>query len=162
VSSELAYRSASELAVRIRRGDLSPVTVVDACFDRIERHDSAINAFVTLVEDDAREQARAAERAVEAGTDLGVLHGVPVAIKDLFDLKAGVRNTMGSKPFEQFVPEVSATYVDRLEQAGAIVVGKTNVPEFGHKATTDNLVFGPTSTPFDLERNAGGSIDRVG
>ncbi|WP_458189631.1 amidase [Haladaptatus sp. NG-WS-4] len=80
-----------------------------------------------------------------------------MAVKDLFDFKAGVRNTMGSKPFESFVPDQSATYVERLEAAGAIVVGKTNTPEFGHKGTTDNRIIGPTSTPFDLDRNAGGS-----
>lgn len=114
--SNLAYTSASELAMRIRHGDLSPETVVDACLDRINERN-----------------------------------------EDLIAFKAGVRNTMGSKVFEEFVPEQSATYVERLEQAGAIIVGKTNTPEFGHEATTDNLLFGPTRTPYDLNRNAGGS-----
>ncbi|WP_327054083.1 amidase [Halomicrococcus gelatinilyticus] len=154
---EPAYRSATELAARIRRGDVSPVTVVDECLQKIEERDDDLNAFVTVIEEEARERAREAERAVEAGDELGPLHGVPIAVKDLFDFKAGVRNTMGSKPFEEFVPDESATYVERLEEAGAIIVGKTNTPEFGHKGTTDNRVLGPTSTPFDLDRNAGGS-----
>src|SRR6056297_468074 len=132
---EPAYRSATELAARIRRGDVSPVTVVDECLQKIEERDDDLNAFVTVIEEEARERAREAERAVEAGDELGPLHGVPLAVKDLFDFKAGVRNTMGSKPFEEFVPDQSATYVERLEAAGAIIVGKTNTPEFGHKGT---------------------------
>lgn len=157
MSSDIAYSSATELAARIRRGDLSPVTVVDACLQRLDERNDDVNAFITVLDDDARQRAHQAEQALEAGEELGPLHGVPIAIKDLFDFKAGVANTMGSKPFEEFVPEQTATYVERLEEAGAIVIGKTNTPEFGHKGTTDNLVIGPTSTPFDLDRNAGGS-----
>ena len=151
------YDTATELAARIRRGDVSPVALVDSCLERIENRNDELNAFVTVLEDEARERAQEAEQAVEAGEELGPMHGVPIAVKDLFDFKAGVRNTMGSKPFEEFVPDESATYVERLEEAGAIIVGKTNTPEFGHKGTTDNRVIGPTSTPFDLDRNAGGS-----
>lgn len=157
MSSDTNYRSAAELATRIRRGDLSPVEVVDECLDRIQDRNEDLNAFITVLEEDARERAREAEQAVNAGEELGPLHGVPIAVKDLFDFKAGVPNTIGSKPFEDFVPEQSATYVNRLEEAGAIIVGKTNTPEFGHKGTTDNRIIGPTSTPFDLDRNAGGS-----
>jgi amidase/aspartyl-tRNA(Asn)/glutamyl-tRNA(Gln) amidotransferase subunit A len=125
--------------------------------ERIHERDQELNAFVTVLDDQARERAREAEAAVESGAELGPLHGVPLAVKDLFDFKAGVQNTMGSKPFEEFVPDESATYVERLEDAGAIIVGKTNTPEFGHKGTTDNRIQGPTSTPYDLDRNAGGS-----
>ena len=151
------FTSATELAARIRRGELSPVDAVEDCLDRLHERNDRTNAFVTVLEEEARERAAAAERAIGAGEPVGPLHGVPIAIKDLFDFKAGVRNTMGSKPFADFVPEVTATYVERLEDAGAIVVGKTNTPEMGHKGVTDNKLFGPTSTPFDLERNAGGS-----
>jgi amidase/aspartyl-tRNA(Asn)/glutamyl-tRNA(Gln) amidotransferase subunit A len=157
VSLDTDYDTATELAARIRRGDVSPVALVDSCLERIENRNDELNAFVTVLEDEARERAQEAEQAVEAGEELGPMHGVPIAVKDLFDFKAGVRNTMGSKPFEEFVPDESATYVERLEEAGAIIVGKTNTPEFGHKGTTDNRVIGPTSTPFDLDRNAGGS-----
>ncbi|MFC4247789.1 amidase [Natribaculum luteum] len=148
--------TATDLAERIRRRDLSPVDVVDATLERIDDRDD-LNAFVTVLEDDARERARELEAELDDGGPVGPLHGVPIAIKDLFDFKAGVRNTMGSVPFADFVPEQSATYVERLEAAGAIVVGKTNTPEMGHKGITDNEVVGPTSTPFDLDRNAGGS-----
>ncbi len=157
MSSQHIPESATEMAARIRRGDLSPVTAVEECLDRIEERDDDLNAFVTVLGEEARQRAREAEAAVESGEELGPLHGVPIAVKDLFDFKAGVRNTMGSKPFEEFVPDDSATYVERLEEAGAIVLGKTNTPEFGHKGTTDNRIQGPTSTPFDLDRNAGGS-----
>jgi len=156
---DLCFAPAAELAARIRRRDLSPVEVVEAFLDRIESHDSRINAYVTVLGEEARESAREAERALTlgVGTALGPLYGVPVAIKDLFDYKAGVSNTFGSKPLKDYVPNRDATYVERLENAGAIVLGKTNTPEFGHKATTDNLLFGPTSTPFATSKNAGGS-----
>jgi Asp-tRNA(Asn)/Glu-tRNA(Gln) amidotransferase A subunit family amidase len=153
----IAFRPATSLVTDIKNGELSPVTVVDACFERIEQRNDEVNAFVTLLEEDARQQAKEKARAVESGEELGPLHGLPVAIKDLGALKAGVRNTFGSQPFSEFVPTQTATFVRRLEAAGAIVVGKTNTAEFGHKGTTDNPVFGATSTPFDLAYNAGGS-----
>jgi len=156
MSNDIALTSAATLAREIRRGDRSPVEVMDAMLDRIENHDE-VNAFTATRPEAAREEARAAEAAVESGEELGPLHGVPVALKDLFGFKAGLPNTFGSAPFEEFVPEYSAIMTERLEEAGAIVVGTTNVPEFGHKGLTDNRLFGPTSTPFDLDRNAGGS-----
>ncbi len=157
MSDEICFMPATEIATRIRRRDLSPVEVVDAFLDRIEKRNAGINAYVTVIGDEAREAAREAEKAITSGGELGPLHGVPVAIKDLFDYKAGVRNTYGLKPMANYIPERSATYVERLESAGAIVLGKTNTPEFGHKGITDNLLFGPTSTPFAPGKNAGGS-----
>ena len=156
---ELCFAPAAELAARIRGRDLSPVEVVEAFLNRIEARDGEINAYVCVLGEEARERAREAERALTlgAGATLGPLYGVPVAIKDLFDYKAGIRNTFGSKPLKDYVPNRNATYVERLENAGAIVLGKTNTPEFGHRATTDNLLFGPTSTPFAVGKNAGGS-----
>ncbi|WP_276259590.1 amidase [Haloglomus litoreum] len=157
MSTQLCFTPATELALRIRRGDLSPVEVVDAHLDRIERRNDALNAFTALYPDHARERAREAERALEAGEAVGPLHGVPVAIKELGYLTEGMQTTFGSKPFADFVPERDDVSTRRLKEAGAIVIGKTNTPEFGHKGTTDNLIFGPTSTPFDVGRNAGGS-----
>ncbi|HKJ59643.1 MAG TPA: amidase family protein, partial [Halobacteriales archaeon] len=148
--------SATELARRIRDGSLSPVTVVDALLDRIHERNDRTNAFVTVTYERAREAARDAERAVEDGEPLGPLHGVPVAIKDLTDV-AGVVTTRGSKLFEDAVAEENAVVVDRLLDAGAIVIGKTNSPEFGLGCTTDNRVAGPTGTPFAPDRIAGGS-----
>ncbi|MEY7847633.1 amidase [Natrarchaeobius sp. A-rgal3] len=152
----MSYRSAVELAFQIRHRDRSPVDVVEACLERIDERNDGCNAFVTVTAEHARDRAREAERAVENGDALGPLHGVPVGIKDLVPV-ANVRTTFGSKPLAEYVPTDSATEVTRLEAAGAIVVGKTNTPEFGHKGTTDNGLFGPTSTPFDPDRNAGGS-----
>ena len=157
MTEELCFTSATELASRIRRRDLSPVEVVDAFLDRIRSRNERTNAYVLVLEEEARERAREAERALGSGSSLGSLHGVPAAIKDLSDFKAGVRNTSGSKPLADFVPEANAAHVERLEEAGAIVLGKTNTPEFGHKGVTDNLLFGPTSTPFAPGKNAGGS-----
>lgn len=150
------FRSATSLARSVRRGEMSPVEIIEKHLDRIDRHNDETNAYVTVLRERARERARQTERAVETGDELGPLHGVPVAIKDLCPV-ADVRLTFGSKPFADHVASESAILVDRLEEAGAIVLGKTNTPEFGHKGTTDNRLHGPTSTPFDLDHNAGGS-----
>ena len=157
MSKELCFTPAVELADRIRKRQLSPLEVTRAFLARIAERNPALNAYVTLLEERALEQARRAEAAVMAGGQLGPLHGVPIAIKDLFDLVPGVRNTFGSRVFADFVAAPSATYVERLEGAGAVVLGKTNTCEFGHKGITDNLLFGPTSTPFAVGKNAGGS-----
>ena len=157
IGSELAFVSATELVARIRRKDLSPVEAVDAFLSRIEERNETLNAYILVLAEDARRRAREAEQAVVQGADLGPLHGLPIAIKDLFDFKAGVPNTFGCKPFRAWTPKVSSTYVSRLEAAGAIVLGKTNTPEFGHRGITDNYLFGATSTPFAPGKNAGGS-----
>jgi len=152
-----AYTSAAALARRIRAGELSPVEVLDDLFDRIAAHDDAVNAFTYVREEAAYEEARAAERAVEAGEDLGPLHGVPVAIKDLDTPVEGAPMTCGSVPLADAIAEEDCLLVERLEAAGAIVVGMTNVPEFGHKGVTDNALHGTTVTPFDTDRISGGS-----
>jgi Asp-tRNA(Asn)/Glu-tRNA(Gln) amidotransferase A subunit family amidase len=157
MSVDLCYTPATELAERVRTGELSPVELVDAYLDRIDARNDVTNAFVTVIEEAARERAKEAEQAVESGDELGPLHGVPVALKDLFGRKAGVRNTFGSKLFAEHVPEEDAIMVRRLEDAGAIVLGKTNTPEFGYAGTTDNPLFGATGTPFDPTKTAGGS-----
>lgn len=156
-ANEICFASATELAARIRRRDLSPVEAVEAFLERIHARNDRLNAYVCPLDEEARERARQAEQEVASGAPLGALHGVPIAIKDLFDFKSGVANTFGCKPLADFVPEVSATYVHRLEAAGGIVLGKTNTPEFGHKGITDNRLFGPTSTPYAPGKNAGGS-----
>jgi Asp-tRNA(Asn)/Glu-tRNA(Gln) amidotransferase A subunit family amidase len=148
---------ATEMAARIRRRELSPVEAVDAFLERIEARNRDVNAYVLVLHEEARRRAQEAEAALTSGAELGALHGLPIAIKDLFDFKEGVVNTFGCKPFRSWVAPASATYVARLEAAGAIVLGKTNTPEFGHRGITDNYLFGPTSTPFHLGKNAGGS-----
>lgn len=155
--TDVPFTSAAVLAQQIRQGERSPVAVVDAYLDRIAERNDVTNAYVTLIADDARERARAIEQAIEDGADPGPLAGVPVALKDLFGFKAGVPATMGSAAVGEFVPEESAVVTERLEAAGAVVLGTTNTPEFGHKLVTENDLHGRTSTPFDPDRVSGGS-----
>ena len=144
------------LARQIRTKELSPVAVVDAVLERIEALQPTVNAFITVTADEARDAARRAEAAVMAGERLGPLHGVPFSVKDLLFTK-GVRTTMGSRIFADQVPAEDAVPVRRLREAGAILVGKTTTPEFGHKPLTDSPLFGATRNPWDLARTAGGS-----
>jgi aspartyl-tRNA(Asn)/glutamyl-tRNA(Gln) amidotransferase subunit A len=160
-SLDLCYMPAADLAAAIRGKRLSPVEVVDAALVRIERLNPSLNAYCTVTAEAARAEARAAEAAVMAGRPLGPLHGVPVCIKDLVVTK-GIRTTWGSKIHEYVVPEEDAPLVERLHAAGAIILGKTNTPEYGWTAETDNRVFGPTRNPWDLERSAGGSSGGAG
>jgi len=153
---ELCYMPAMELGVAIRSQKVSPVEVVDAVLARIERLNPRLNAYCTVTATAARAAAREAEAAVIRGDALGMLHGIPVSIKDLVATQ-GVRTTHGSKLYEQFIPDEDAPVVERLKRAGAIILGKTNTPEFGHKAITDNLVFGPSRNPWSLEHTPGGS-----
>jgi amidase/aspartyl-tRNA(Asn)/glutamyl-tRNA(Gln) amidotransferase subunit A len=153
----LCLRPAVDIARAIRERDLSPIEVVDACLARIEQLEPSVNAFVTVLAEDARERARTAEDAVVRGEPLGPLHGVPVAVKDAGAEKRGVRHTSGSVMTQDCVSSGDSIQVERLERAGAIVIGKTNTPELGHRGTTDNKVVGPTSTPFAPGWNAGGS-----
>lgn len=155
--NEICYLPATEVAARVRRRELAPTEIIEAFLDRIDDRDDAVNAYVTVIEKEARKKAREAEAALDREDPLGPLHGVPIALKDALGFKKGVRHTYGSIPFKDNIADRDALFVQRLEQAGAIVLGKTNVPEFGSMGTTDNRLFGPTSTPFDLQHNAGGS-----
>ena len=139
----LTHRSAVELADLIRSRKVSPLEVLDAHLAVIARVNPKLNAVVTLAADTAREAARAAEAAVTRGETLGALHGLPVAIKDVTRTK-GIRTTFGSPLFANFVPDDDAEVVRRLKAAGAIIVGKTNTPEFATGANTVNDVFGAT------------------
>lgn len=147
---------ARELAETIRTGERSAVQIVNSIFNRIKMHEE-LNAFITVLEESARERAHKADMAAESGESLGPLHGVPIAIKDLRDRKAGVRHTMGLAPLAENTAEEDSIVVERLEAAGAVIVGTTNTPALGHTIKTDNRLVGATSTPFDYERSAGGS-----
>ena len=155
-SDDLCWTPARELARMIRAKDVSPVEVVDAVLARIARVNPPLNAYVTIAAEQARDAAKAAERDVARGDARGPLHGVPFSAKDLTATK-GVRTTMGSKIFEHNVPDEDALLVQRLRGAGAILLGKTNTPEFGCKPATDNRVFGATHNPWALDRSPGGS-----
>jgi amidase/aspartyl-tRNA(Asn)/glutamyl-tRNA(Gln) amidotransferase subunit A len=150
--------TAAEVAARIRRRQLSPVEVMDAVIGRIESDNERLNAFVHLDPEQARERARRAEKAVGAGAELGPLHGVPTAMKDLFDFKPGWPTTFGGvRALKDFVPDFYCAWAERMERAGAIIVGKTNSPVMGFRGTCDNPLFGPSRNPFDTSRNTGGS-----
>jgi aspartyl-tRNA(Asn)/glutamyl-tRNA(Gln) amidotransferase subunit A len=152
----LARKSARELAALIAKRAVSPLEVLDAHLAVIARVNPKLNAIVTLVADQAREQAKALETVLMRGDQVGPLAGLPIAIKDITPT-AGIRTTYGSPLYKDYVPEEDAEIVSRLKAAGAIVIGKTNTPEFGWKGATDNRVFGPTRNPWDTSRTPGGS-----
>jgi Asp-tRNA(Asn)/Glu-tRNA(Gln) amidotransferase A subunit family amidase len=153
---ELCYTPATELARLIRESELSPVEVVSNSLARIEEVNPKLNCFCFVYPDEAMALARAAEQAVQERRELGPLHGVPIAIKDLTPTK-GKRTTMGSYAYEHYVPEESALIVDKLLGAGAIMVGKTTTPEFAYSSFTESPLWGVTRNPWNLERTPGGS-----
>ena len=152
----LTRKSARELAALIASRAVSPVEVLDAHLTVIARVNPTLNAIVTLVADQAREQARAVEAAVMRGEKLGALAGLPVAIKDVTQT-AGIRTTFGSPLYRDHVPEQDAEAVRRLKAAGAIVLAKTNTPEFATGANTVNEVFGATRNPWNPALSPAGS-----
>jgi amidase len=153
---EFAWRSASALADALRSGETSASAELELLLERIARHNPALNAIVTLAAEPARERAREADEALARGEDRGPLHGVPVTIKDSFDT-AGTRTTSGWPAFAERVPTADAPPVARLRAAGAIVLGKTNLPPLANGIQSDNRVFGRSSNPWDLARTPGGS-----
>jgi amidase len=156
VDDDLCFRSATELAAAIRSKQLSTREVLDAHLAQIARWNPVVNAIVTLTEDRARAQAAGADEALARGDEPGPLHGLPIAHKDLVDT-AGVRTTYGSPIYATNVPEVNEPFVERIREAGAIMIGKTNTPEFGAGSHTFNAVFGATRNPYDTTKSAGGS-----
>ena len=140
----------------IGRKALSPLELTDSCIARIEAVDGNVNAMVTRCFDRARSEAKAAEHAVARGDDLGLLHGLPMGVKDL-NVTEGVLTTYGSPIHAENVPLEDERIIAVLRKAGAIVIGKTNTPEFGAGANTKNAVFGATGNPFDPKRICGGS-----
>lgn len=153
---ELAWLPATELAALIRGREVSPVEVTEAVLERVDRLDPGLNAFCLVAHESARAAAREAEIAVTKGEPLGVLHGVPVSVKDVIFTR-GLTTTGGSRMFAEAAPAEDAIAVARLRAAGAVILGKTNTSEFGHKAVTDNPLFGPTRNPWDRTRTPGGS-----
>jgi aspartyl-tRNA(Asn)/glutamyl-tRNA(Gln) amidotransferase subunit A len=156
VTDDLAFLSAAELAALVARRAVSPVALVKGALARIEATQPTLNAFITVCAEEARAEAQAAEAAVMRGDPLGPLHGVPFAVKDLVNT-AGVRTTFGSVALADNVPAADSPCVARLKAAGAILLGKTTTPEFGHKCFTEAPLFGRTANPWDLSRTCGGS-----
>lgn len=156
LNDDLCFLSATEQSKLIRSQKISVQELIRAHLDQIERYNPVLNAIVTLTADSAMAEAYAADQQLEKNTEVGILHGLPVAHKDLF-LTKGVRTTFGSLAFEDFVPDVDSLPVERLKKAGGISLGKTNTPEFGAGSQTFNAVFGSTPNPYDLTKTCGGS-----
>src|SRR5580700_6290497 len=150
-TSEICSLTAVEMASLIRQKKLSAREVMAAHLKQIDQVNPKVNAIVTLVADQAMENARKADEAQARKATLGALHGLPVAHKDLFET-AGIRTTFGSPIFKDYVPAHDAIIVERMKKAGAITVGKTNTPEFGAGSQTFNRVFGATKNPYDLSK----------
>ncbi len=154
--TDLIFQPAWRLAESIRNGELAPTVLVQSCLDRIDALNPALNAFVALRREEALEEAVVLQRAIVAGKRLGPLAGLPVGVKDLEDV-TGLPTTYGSLPFRDYRPRSDSVQVARLRAAGAIILGKTNTPEFGYTGLTKNLLFGVTRNPWNLERTPGGS-----
>jgi amidase len=155
--SDLIYQSAASLVAAMRRGKLSAVELMTASYDQIERLNPRLNAIVNLLpRDEALELARAADRAQAAGARLGPLHGLPMAPKDAMDV-AGFPTTQGFAPFRNRMAASDAVVAARQRDAGALFIGKTNMPEWGLGSHTFNDLFGATINPYDQQRSAGGS-----
>ncbi len=150
------YASAGKLAGLVQSGQLSPLELMEATLRRIDETNGKVNAFVSLDSDRALAEAKAATEALASGRKPRLLEGIPLAVKDLEDV-GGLVTTFGSVPFRENVAAVDSIQVERLRKAGAIVVGKTNTPEFGHTGFTKNRLFGATRNPWNLERTPGGS-----
>jgi amidase len=154
--SDICFLSAVEMASLIRRKKLSARECVAAHLKQIDRVNPRVNAIVTLVAEQAVENARRADEMQARGAALGPLHGLPVVHKDLFETK-GIRTTFGSRIFKDNIPHRDAIIVERINGAGAICLGKSNTPEFGTGSQTFNAVFGATKNPYDLTKTCGGS-----
>ena len=155
------FKTAREQAKLIADGEILSEELVNAHLDQIERLNPAVNAMVTMVAESALEQACEADMARMDGEEMGPLYGLPIAIKDLQNTK-GILTTQGSLIYKDFVPESDALIVERVKKAGAIVIGKSNTPEFGAGSQTFNAVFGSTKNPYDVGKTCGGSSGGAG
>ncbi|HTF36980.1 MAG TPA: amidase family protein, partial [Blastocatellia bacterium] len=156
-NSDICFKEAVELAAMIRNREVSATEVMAAFLSQIERVNPKVNAICTFVGAEAALRgAREADARLAKGQTPGPLHGLPHAVKDLVPT-AGIRTTFGSRIYKDFVPDSDGLIVKRLKAAGAIIIGKTNVPEFGAGSHTFNEVFGATLNPYDLTKTCGGS-----
>ena len=153
---DLYYMSATDMLGKIKTQEISSLEITEIVIERIEKINPIINAYCTPTFDWARERAKNADKQIKEGKILGPLHGLPISIKDEMPIK-GVRTTFGSKIFENHIPEEDDVCVSRLKEAGSVILGKTNMPEFGYWPDTHNLIFGRTNNPWKLDRIPGGS-----
>lgn len=159
--SELIFLTATDLAQKIRNKEVSAVEVLKAHLDQIDKVNPKVNAIITYLPEMAMDIARKADEKLARGEAVGVLHGLPIAHKDLADTK-GIRTTYGSPNFKDHVPEVDELIIERLKNAGCVTLGKTNVPEFGAGSHSFNPVFGATLNPYDTSKTCGGSSGGAG
>ncbi|MFX1588603.1 MAG: amidase [Promethearchaeota archaeon] len=160
-NEEICYMSACDIADSIKNGDITSQEITELIIERIEKINPIINAYCTPTFDLARKMAKEADKVVKTGVDIPPLNGIPTSIKDLIMIK-GIRTTFGSKLYEDFIPEEDEVVIKRLKNAGCVILGKTNTPEFGHVTVTFNLIFGETKNPWNLEKTSGGSSGGAG
>ena len=160
-SSDIAFAPAWKVREMVATKEVSPRELVDLFLGRIDSLDTKLNSYLTVTADLARESAAKAEEGVMRGEELGALHGVPISIKDL-ELSKGIRSTMGCSVFRDHVPDEDSVVMERVKDAGAIILGKTNTPEFGQSGTTENLLGDACRNPWNIERTSGGSSGGAG
>ena len=161
MDTDLAFTPAWKMREMIVEKEVSPVELTELYFDRIDRLDSRLNAYLTLDRDGAMKTARAAEEAVVRGDRLGPLHGLPIGVKDL-EMTKGIRTTGGSLVYKDRIPSVDSIVVERLREAGAIILGKTNTPEFGAIGVNANRLGDHCRNPWNTERTTGASSGGAG
>ncbi|KKK82881.1 hypothetical protein LCGC14_2798950, partial [marine sediment metagenome] len=153
---DICFLPAWEMVEKIKSQELTSQEITEVFIERIEKINPIVNAYCTPTFDLARQMAKQADDRIRNNVGIPPLNGIPTSIKDLVPVK-GVRTTYGSKIFENFIPDDDATVVKRLKNAGCVILGKTNTPEFGFKGVTDNRIFGATLNPWNLEKTSGGS-----
>ncbi len=153
--------SLTDLAGKLQARDVSPVEALDACLDQIATHNDEVNAFRIVTEARARDQAQRAEREIAAGDYRGPLHGVPLAVKDLMDMR-GETTPAGSRVLADRVADEDSAGVERLEAAGSVIIGKTHMPEFAYSPASNNAHYGVVQNPWNRERDTGGSSSGTG
>ncbi|HEY7536035.1 MAG TPA: amidase, partial [Thermodesulfobacteriota bacterium] len=153
---ELPFLTIREISELIKKKEVSPLELTQVVLDRIDKIECKVHAYISISKEESLQAARKAEKLMSSGTYMGALHGVPISVKDIFAVK-GIRTTCASKILENFISPHDATVVEKLKNAGAVVVGKTNMDEFAMGSSTENSYFGPTRNPWDLERVPGGS-----
>ena len=154
--ADILHASIAQIAAQIHKGEISPVELIEATLEAINECEPQLNAFITVFREESLERARRAETEIRSGKDLGPLHGIPIALKDIIYVE-GTRSTGGSNFFSDESPQFDAALVSKLRDAGAIIIGKTNLHEFAFGVTTENPHFGATANPWDTSRVPGGS-----